>query len=126
LLPALARELRDHRRREAERGLGRVRPDSLVFATLRGRPQSRRNALRAVHAAGDAANLNGSRREPVGLHDLRHSFVGIALASNLTLPEASMLARHASPRVTAELYAGLAEEAREAATTKLAESGFGA
>ena len=41
------------------RSLDRVRPDALVFATLRGKPQSRRNALR-VHEAGRAT----SEREP--------------------------------------------------------------
>jgi hypothetical protein len=34
------------------------------------------------------------------LHDLRHSFVAIALANGVTLPEAAMPARHANPRVT--------------------------
>ena len=52
LLPALARELRDHRARLAGRDLRLVHADALVFTTSRGRPQSRRNALRAVHAAG--------------------------------------------------------------------------
>jgi hypothetical protein len=42
---------------------------------MRGKPQSRRNALRAVHVAGDNAGLNGDGVERVGLHDLRHSFV---------------------------------------------------
>ena len=81
--------------------LARVQPDALVFTTLRDKPQSRRNVLRAVHAAGDAAGLNGKGRERVGVHDLRHSFVAVALAAGLTLPEAAALARHANPRVTA-------------------------
>lgn len=85
----------------------------MIFTTTRGKPQSRRNALRAVHAAGDAAGLNGDGRGPVGLHDLRHSFVAIALA------------RHANARVTAQVYAGLSESGRAAATAKLGEAGFG-
>jgi integrase len=68
--------------------------------------------LRAVHAAGDAAGLNGGGRERVGVHDLRHSFVALALAAGLTLPEAAALARHASPRVTAAVYAGLSDDNR--------------
>jgi integrase len=96
-----------------------------VFQTLRGRPQSRRNALRAVHAAGDAAKLNGNEREPVGLHDLRHSYVALALASGASMAEAAALARHANARVTAQVYAGLVEDGRETAAAKLVEAGFG-
>lgn len=119
LLPALAGELVAHRARLAGRDLRRGHRDALVFTTGRGKPQSRRNALRAVHAAGDAAGLNGDGRERVGLHDLRHSFVGIALASGFTLPEAAVLARHANPRVTATVYAGLTEQSREQLAAKL-------
>lgn len=124
LLPALVRELREHRTRQAERDLRRVRPDALVFTTARGKPQSRRNALRALHKAGDAAGLNGKGREPVGLHDLRHSFAAAAL-EQLSLPEASALLRHANARVTAQVYAGLTDDARKQAAAKLAKSGFG-
>ncbi len=125
LLPALARELRAHHARQRERGFDRVRPEALVFQTLRGKPQSRRNALRAVNAAGTAAKLNGDDRQPVGLHDLRHSFVANALAAGVTLPEAATLARHADARVTAILYAGVSEEGRETITAKLRDAGIG-
>jgi integrase len=125
MLPALGRELREHRSRQAERDLRRVHADALVFTTSRGKPQSRRNALRAVHSAGDAAGLNGDGREPVGLHDLRHSFVALALEAGASLAEAAALARHANARVTAQVYAGLTEEGRERAAAKLVETGFG-
>jgi integrase len=97
-----------------------------VFSTTRGRPQSRRNALRAVQHAGDEVGLNGEGRQTVGLHDLRHSFVAIALANGVTLPEAAMLARHANARVTVAVYAGLTDGAREVAVDKLRNAGFGA
>lgn len=126
LLPALARELREHRSRQAGRDLRLVHADALVFTTSRGNPQSRRNALRAVHAAGDAAGLNMNGREPVGLHDLRHSFVALALDSGLSLAEAAALARHANARVTAQVYAGIAEGGRAQAAAKLVQAGFGA
>jgi len=125
LLPALARQLREHRSRQAARNLRLVHADELVFSTSRGKPQSRRNALRAVHAAGDAAGLNGDGREPVGLHDLRHSFVGLALAAGASLAETAALARHANARVTAQVYAGLADDGRETAAAKLVKAGFG-
>jgi integrase len=126
LLPALTRELRQHRSRQAGRDLRLVHADALVFSTARGKPQSRRNALRAVHAAGDVAGLNPEGRQRVGLHDLRHSFVALALAAGLSLAEAAVLARHANARVTAQVYAGLADDGREAAAVKLVQAGFGA
>jgi integrase len=51
LLPALERELRVHRSRQATRDLRFTHRDALVFSTTRGKPQSRRNALRALHHA---------------------------------------------------------------------------
>ncbi|MGA8488468.1 MAG: tyrosine-type recombinase/integrase, partial [Gaiella sp.] len=57
VLPALRRELKAHRSRQAARNMALVGPDALVFTTTSGKPQSRRNALRAIHAAGDAAGL---------------------------------------------------------------------
>jgi len=125
LLPQLARELRAHHARQRERGFDRVRPDALVFTTARARPQSRRNALRAVHHAGDEAGLNPKGAQPVGLHDLRHSFVANALAVGVTLPEAATLARHADARITAIVYAGVTEEARSAIAGKLTAAGLG-
>lgn len=125
LLPALVRELREHRSRLASKDLRRVHSDALVFSTSRGKPQSRRNALRAVHVAGDAAGLNGDGLEPVGLHDLRHSLVAIALEAGVSMPGAAALARHANARVTAQVYAGLSDSGRQAAAAKIAEAGFG-
>ena len=124
--PALVRELRAHRARQASRSLALVRSDALVFTTANGKPQSRRNALRAIHIAGDAAGLNGEGVQPIGLHDLRHSLVAIAFERDLTLPEVALLARHANPRVTATVYAGLTTDGRERAAAKLVEAGFGA
>jgi integrase len=125
LLPALARELYAHRARQASRQLRLVHADAFVFTTARGKPQSRRNALRAVHAAGDAAGLNREGRQPVGLHDLRHSYVALALDSGLSLAETAALARHANAGVTAQIYAGLADDGCKAAAAKLVEAGFG-
>ena len=125
LLPALARELRAHRSRQASRNLHRVHADALVFTTSRGKPQSRRNVLRAVQAAAEAAKLNTDGREPVGVHDLRHTFVALALASGASLAETAALARHANARVTAQVYAGITDDGRTKAATKLVKAGFG-
>jgi integrase len=125
MLPALERELRAHRSRQASVDLRLVKRDALVFTTASGKPQSRRNALRAVHAAGDAAGLNGDGLEPVGLHDLRHSLVSGAIDSGVTLAEAAVLGRHANARVTAQIYAGVSEKAKAQIASKLVDAGFG-
>jgi integrase len=125
LLPVLRRELVEHRLRQAQRNLQGVRPEAPVFTTTRGKPQSRRNLLRALHAAGDAAGLNGDGHEPVGLHDLRHSFVAISFEKGLSAPEIAALARHANAKVTLGFYAGLTDDGREQAAAKLTEGGFG-
>jgi integrase len=127
VLPALERELREHRSRQAGVDLRLVQPSALLFTTAGGKPQSRRNALRAVHNAGDAAGLNGEAVEPVGLHDLRHSFVALALAldSGVTLAEAAVLARHANAKVTGQIYAGVSEQAKAKIASKLTDTGFG-
>lgn len=127
LLPAALRELKEHRRRQAEQNIALVGREQLVFQTLRGRPQSRRNALRALHNAGDNAGLNGEGREPVGLHDLRHSLIGLAFDDpEITVTEVSAIARHANPRVTLTVYPGRADDRRGRATVKLAAGGVGA
>jgi integrase len=125
LFDALARELREHRSRQASRDLRLVHSDHLVFTTRKGGPQSRRNAHRAIVRAAAKAGLNGDGREPVGPHDLRDSFVGIAFAQGLSPVEVAALARHANPRVTLQLYAGLADGGREQAAMTLREQGFG-
>jgi integrase len=125
MLPAVERELRAHRSRQAGVDLRLVKRDALVFTTTRGKPQSRRNALRAVHAAGDAAGLNDDGLEPVGLHDLRHSLVAGALDSGVTLAEAAVLARHANAKVTGAIYAGVSEKAKAQIASKLVDAGFG-
>jgi integrase len=124
LLPALQRELIAHRQRQRSRNITLVRPNALVFVTAKGKPQSGRNVLRAVHAAASALGLNIDR-DLVGVHDLRHTLVGLAFEHGLTLPEASILARHANARVTAQVYAGLSEKARDRIADKLVGSGFG-
>ena len=59
------------------------------------------------------------------MHDLRHSFVAVAFDRKLTAPEIAALVRHANPKVTLGLYAGLTDDGRERAVAKLAEDGFG-
>lgn len=120
IIPALAAELRAHRGREARRGFARVKPDALVFQTRTGKPQDRRDVLRAVYAAGDEAKLNPSGAEKVGCHDLRHSCAGLLLAAGTSMPKVAAVLRHSNPRVTADVYAGLVESERAALAGDLA------
>jgi integrase len=79
-----------------------LRCDRACLPRLAEELRAHPNVLRAVYVAGDAAGLNGDGREPVGVHDLRHSFAAVALAAGLTLPEAAALTRHTNPRVTTD------------------------
>jgi integrase len=101
----LVRELTAHRRRVGL-DLRRIRPEALLF------PNDRRNALRAVYAAGDAAGLNPEGVEKVGLHDLRHSCAGLLFAANVPAPTVAAILRHADVRTTLTVYAGLVETNR--------------
>jgi integrase len=126
LLPALARELRAHRERQAKRGFDRIRPDALVFQTSSGKTPGRRNALRALQTAAVKAGLVKDGQEPVGLHDLRHSLAANSFALGLTDVEVARLLRHANPRVTLTVYADLVEgETSATLGQRLAAGGFG-
>jgi integrase len=120
LLPALARELRAHRERQA--GIG----DALVFQTASGKPVHRRNVLRAVNAASEKAKLVAEGQERVGVHDLRHSLAANAFGLGLPAPEVARLLRHANTAVTLSTYAGITDQAATALGGKLASAGFGA
>jgi integrase len=80
-----------------------------------GRPQSRRNALRAVNVASKAVGLWSEEdgREPVGLHDLRHSAASFYFKQGLRTREVSRLLRHANAIVTQVAYGGIAPKEEE-------------
>jgi integrase len=120
LLPALARELREHRTRQAALSFERVKPGALIFQTALGKPVARRNVTRAIQQASRRAGLVSEGQELVGAHDLRHSLAGCAFALGLSPVEVSKMLRHANPQVTMTVYAGLAESAALAAGDKLA------
>ena len=104
---ALTAELRAHRSR-----FPGVR-DALVFPTCNGKPQHRKNVLRAIYLAGDRAKLNpkgGGKK--VGCHDLRHSCAGLLLSAGVPAPKVAAILRHADARITMTVYAGLVESQR--------------
>jgi integrase len=126
MLPRTERELRAWRSQQAELGIDRLGADALVFSTKTGKPQIRRNCFRALTAAAVVAGLNGAGVEPLGLHDLRHSFASSLFATGFSLPEVSTLLRHKSVAVTASVYSGLSEPGREALHGRLLAAGVGA
>ena len=124
LLPALERELREHRSRQAGVDLRLVHRSALVFTTARGsRSRGGTRSVPSTPPARSRAQREGV--EPVGLHDLRHSFVALALDGGLTLAEAAVLARHANAKVTGAIYAGVSEKAKAQIAAKLVNAGLG-
>jgi integrase len=113
----LATELRAHRDRQARKGFDRIAPDALVFVTRTGRSPGRRNALRAVQVAAEQLDLGN-----LGLHDLRHSTAGLLREAGLPDEEIAVVLRHSSARVTAIMYGGRSEEARQAVRQRAAEA----
>jgi integrase len=123
LLAPLATILKGHRQEQAKLGVQRIAAAALVFPTYTGKPQSRRNALRAISNASVRAGLVKDGEEKVGCHDLRHSLAANAFALGLSPVEVSKVLRHANPQVTMTVYAGLAEEHVASLGTKLAALG---
>ncbi len=119
--------LRAHRDAQARKGIHWISEDALVFPTSTGAPQSRRNALRAVNVASKAVGLWSEEdgREPVGLHDLRHSAANYYFSAGWKTRDVSRLLRHANPVVTQTVYGGLAPK-EEAEILEAARSAFGA
>jgi integrase len=115
LLQELSAELRAHRARCAD-----LSPEGLVFQTRTGRCPGRRNVHRAVSRAAVKVGLVRDGTEPVGVHDLRHSFAAFTIAGGLTLTETARLLRHANPGVTAAIYAGLTDDGVSILGAKLA------
>jgi integrase len=102
----LAAELRAHRNRHP--GVG----EALLFRTGDGKPRTRHAVANAVRVAGDRAKLNPPGAKPVAPHDLRHSCAGLLFAAGVSVPKVAAILRHASPRITLTVYAGLVESQR--------------
>jgi integrase len=103
---ALVAELEEHLRRQP--GVG----EALLFRTAAGKPRTRHAVGNAVRTAGNRAGLNPDGVKPVAPHDLRHSCAGLLFAAGVPVPKVAAILRHASPRITLTVYAGLVESQR--------------
>ena len=114
--PASAtREAQSPQKSSGGRRAAQDRTERPGLRDLTGRPQSRRNALRAVNVASKHIGLWSEEdgREPVGLHDLRHSAASFYFDPGWKTREVSRLLCHANPTVTLTVYAGLAPAEEE-------------
>jgi integrase len=113
--------LRDHRDRQGfeRRRLGEDYTDlDLVFASHTGTPLLARNVVRAFKALLARAGLPRTDR----VHDLRHSAATALLASGTDLATTSRILGHASPQVTATVYAHVLPRATAEAMARLEDA----
>ena len=106
MIAPLRAELLAHRKRQP--GVGGL----LVFRTASGEPQDRHNAGRAIRLAGARAKVAGTK--PLSPHDLRHSCAALLLEAGVPDPQVAAIMRHADPRVTLTVYAGITTKRRAA------------
>jgi len=103
--------LRQHRLRALEVALREGRPwseEGLVFCSASGTPLHHRRALEALRRVCRRAGV-----PEVGLHALRHQHASLLFAQGVSLPDVARRLGHASPAVTAAIYAhALAEDRR--------------
>jgi integrase len=86
-----------------------------VFCTPDGAPISPRNAIRRFEVVRDRAGLPAS----LTFHALRHTCASMLLSAGVPLPEVAQILGHASPQVTATIYAHLIARSSEHAADRL-------
>jgi integrase len=98
-------ELRAHRKAQQERwlalGLGRVREDTLVFATWSGEARTP-NAL-----SKDWSETMANIGMKITLHALRHTHASQLIAAGMDVVTISRRLGHASPTITLNVYGHL-------------------
>jgi integrase len=94
--------LREHRGRATSSslvGITAIAPGALVFQTRTGRPQSRRNVLRAWQDALAEIGIEGC-----GLHTLRHSFISRLEERGVSVAITAELVGHSRITTTQAVY----------------------
>jgi hypothetical protein len=105
LSPALSQTLRDllSRRRIECLGRGWREVPELVFCSQSRGPLDERNVTRAWNRLRRKAQAQGVR--PLRLHDARHTFASLALASGKSIRWVAAQLGHANPALTLRVYA---------------------
>ena len=83
-------------------------PPPFVFCSETGGPLNERNVSRSWYRLRRKAQKEGVR--PLRLHDARHTFASLALASGKSIPWVSGQLGHASPEITLRVYAHAMKE----------------
>ena len=88
-----------------------------MFSTTLGTPQGYRNIeRRGLRRAAEQAELNGQGRQPLRLHDLRHTFAShLIIDLRLDVAQVSRILGHARPSITLDTYTHLFDRAAHAA-----------
>jgi integrase len=86
-----------------------------VFVTDIGEPCDPRNALRALKAAADKADLKN-----IGLHTLRHSAASVMLSNGVPITVVSQILGHAGISITVDVYGHVAPDVSRGALDVLA------
>ena len=124
LLPQLGALLKRHKLASAFSG-----ERDYVFATGLGTPLGYRNVeRRGLTRAAKKAGLDGEGRQPLRLHDLRHTFASHLIVDiGLDVAQVSRILGHARPSVTLDTYTHLFDQAAHAADIRerMGESRFG-
>jgi integrase len=108
LLPSLVKTLAKHKLASE-----RSAPEDFVFATSAGTPLSRDNVRsRVFRPAVDRALLDSPGTPRLRMHDLRHTFASMLIASGASPAFVAAQMGHGSPAVTLGIYTHLFE-ARE-------------
>jgi hypothetical protein len=96
------RDLLAQRRREAlERGWAEI--SESVFCSETGGPLDERNVVRIWHRVRRKARKSGVR--PLRLHDARHTFASLTIASGMSVRWVATQLGHAKPELTLRVYA---------------------
>ncbi len=95
-------DLLSERRRACLKGRWTDVPE-LVFCSETGGPLDERNVTRAWHRVRRKAQKQGVR--PLRLHDARHTYASLALASGKSVRWVASQLGHANPELTLRVYA---------------------
>lgn len=87
----------------------------LVFCSPLGTPMAAQRVIKLFEASRDRAGLP----EQLTFHALRHTCASMLIAAGVPLPEVAQILGHATPQVTATIYAHIVARSSEHAADRL-------